>query len=277
MMLQRLKQLIDLFCYPLYLLRGRRPWTPGYYTAKKWAIEKSVDQGMFTAQGKVPAGFGASFDERVVEYSWVYGQLPADPGKMLDAGSALNHEFLLVRKPVASADLTICTLSPEKRCFFDRSISYVYDDLRDSMLRSDYFDTVVSISTIEHIGLDNTMLYTSDASKSEADDSGYLAAVREFRRVIKPGGVCLITVPFGKPAVRGWFQVFDPSMIQSVIDAFQPVEYQVDYFAYEQTGWHRSSAEALAKATFFDIHQDKPYDADMAAGARGVACIRMEA
>src|SRR5256885_4953446 len=96
------------------------------------------------------------------------------------------------RAPVRDAELCICTLAPEKRCYWRQGISYVYDDLRSPMFRSENFDTIVSISTIEHIGLDNTLLYTADRTKKEDDDSGFRAAVREFRRIIRPGGICLI-------------------------------------------------------------------------------------
>lgn len=276
-MIFQIKKLLDAIAYPFYLLRGHRPWGPGYYTAKRQAIVSAIDNGALKQGAVLPAGYGFRIDERVIEYPWVYARLPKDPGMMLDAGSALNHDFLLPRVPVCNAKLTICTLAPEKRCYWHRGISYMFDDLRASVFRSETFDTIVSISTIEHIGLDNTLLYTDDGSKRERDSAGFRAAVREFRRIIRPGGVCFITVPYGKASSRGWFQVFDADMVQMILDDFKPSHHEVDYFGYSQEGWHAASPSELLEATFFDIHQDKEFGADFAAGARGVVCMRMTA
>jgi SAM-dependent methyltransferase len=237
----------------------------------------AIDSGLLRNGVPLPPGYGARLDERVVEYPWVYARLPDRPGAMLDAGSALNHLFLLERPPVSRANLTICTLAREKRCYARRGIAYVYDDLRHSRFAPTTFDTIVSISTIEHIGLDNAMLYTDDASKAESDQGGYRAAVREFRRLIRPGGNCFITVPYGRAANHRWFQIFDAPMIENILADFNPSVSEIEYFGYSPDGWRSVRAEDLSEATFFDIHEQKDYDADFAAGARGVACMRLTA
>jgi SAM-dependent methyltransferase len=274
-MLFQMKRSIDAMFYPSYILRGRRPWTFGYSTAKRRGIEQAIDAGMLRRGVRLPRGYGFRLDERVIEYPWVYARLPRDPGQMLDAGATLNHDFLVKRPPVSTAKLSICTLAPEKQCHWRRGISYVFDDLRLCTFRSQNFDTVVSISTIEHIGLDNTALYTSDQTKRESDRLGFRAAVREFRRVLRPGGVCFITVPYGKASMRGWFQVFDAAMIHLVLDDFEPADQELDYFGYASDGWHKADPVELEEATFFDIHQEKRFPPDYAAAARGVICMRL--
>jgi SAM-dependent methyltransferase len=196
---------------------------------------------------------------------------------MLDAGSALNYEFFVKSHPVSEAKLAICTLAPEKRCYWSRGISYVFDDLRSCMFRSGTFDTIVSISTIEHIGLDNTMLYTADKTKKEDDSEGFRAAVREFRRIVRSGGSCFITVPYGKACKRGWFQVFGEKQVRMVLDDFQPKDLEIEYFRYASDGWCPATPDDLTEATFFDIRQDKKFGPDLAAGARGVVCMRLVA
>ncbi len=277
MTVYRLKEWLDALAQPVYRVTGRRPFAPGYYTAKRRTIENAIKQGYLRDGRGLPAAYGPSMDERVVEYPWVFGQLPTDPGPVLDAGSAFNHGFLIDRLPFTPSALTICTLAPEKRCFWYRGISYVFDDLRDSRFASGAFGIVLSVSTIEHIGLDNEKLYTSDASKKESSPDGYMAAVREFRRVLRPGGVCLITVPFGQARNHGWFQVFDASMVRAVVEAFGPSEHRVDYFGFSPRGWSAASPESLRDARFFDIQATRQLEADRAAGARAVACIRLVA
>jgi hypothetical protein len=274
-MLFKIKESLDVMCYPFYVVRGRRPWSHGYYTAKRRQIETAIDTGMLKGASNLPKGYGLRLDERVIEYPWVFARLPENPGYMLDAGSALNHNFLVSRTPVSEADLSICTLAPEKQCYWKRGISYVFDDLRSCPFRSQMFDTIVSISTIEHIGLDNTMLYTEDGAKREEDSTGFRAAVREFRRIIRQGGLCFITVPYGKACQRGWFQVFDARMVQMVLDEFQPADQEVQYFGYYSDGWRIAKPAELTEATFFDIHQEKNFGSDFAAGARGVVCMRL--
>lgn len=273
----KIKEMIDSLLYPIYVLRGRKPWTLGYYTAKKLAIQNAIDNKLLRGNNALPNGYGLRIDERIVEYPWVYSRLSDNPGVVLDAGSALNYQFLIERAPITNANLTICTLSPEKRCYWDKSISYSFDDLRNNRFRDDVFDVVISISTIEHIGLDNTLLYTQDRSKHENDRLSCLSAVREFRRILKPGGTCFVTVPYGQAKNHGWFQVFDATMVQSILDAFSPSQTELAYFGYSKSGWANVAALSLESATFFDIHAQKKYDSDFAAGARGVVCIRMVA
>ncbi len=277
MSVYRIKEWLDALAHPLYGVLGRRPFAPGYYTEKRRLIAHAIEQGYLRDGRPLPAGYGRSIDERVVEYPWVFGQLPSDPGPVLDAGSAFNHRFLIDRLPFPASRLTICTLAPEKRCFWGRGISYVFDDLRASRFADAAFGMVLSVSTIEHIGLDNEKLYTTDASKKESSPDGYLDAVREFRRVLRPGGVCLITVPYGRARNHGWFQVFDASMVQAVVDAFVPSSFRVDHFGFSPQGWAAAEPLALRDATFFDIQTRKQLEADRAAGARAVACIRLVA
>ena len=276
----KVKSGIDAAALPLYWLRGRPPWSGGYYTSKKRAIEAAIDQRAVTPGKDLPAGFGVAIDERIVEYPWLFGHLSklekARP-RVLDAGSILNHDFILKRAPFKGSDLTIMTLAPEQYCQWYDGFSYVYGDLRETFFKDQTFDIVICVSTIEHIGLDNTLLYTSDRQRAERDEIGFLAAAREFRRILKPGGTCYVTFPFGIRRNLGWYQVFDAAMVKQLVDAFGPSSHEVEYFRYSKDGWQRSDEEGVKDAVVFDIHSGQGRGNDRAASSRAIACLRLVA
>jgi hypothetical protein len=253
---------------------GMKPWKLGYGGYKRRLIKDYVEKGLFSP-GQLETGYGYRVDERIIEYPWMFSKLNGEPQTMLDAGSVLNFDYILDLPPLRQKKLFISTLAPEKRNYAGRGISYIFEDLRASCFGPDYFDVIVSLSTIEHIGLDNTILYTNDPVKKEARGDDYLIAIDEYKRILKPGGKVLLSFPFGARCNRGWFQVFDQPMVDKIIDRFQPQRHEESYFKYTKSGWIASTAEGCADATTFDIHQDKEYGEDMAAFSRAVCCIEL--
>lgn len=238
-------------------------------------ILRVLDQGQFHAE-RLPPGYGFRLDERVVEYPWLFDRLPAGDESLLDAGSVLNHRFLLERAQLREKRVFVSTLAPEPVSFNELGVSYVYEDLRASCFRNNHFDRIVSLSTLEHVGMDNTMLYTGDASKREDVPRAYLDAVRELKRILKPGGHLYVSVPFGQAKSYGWFQIFDAPMVDALIGEFVPSSYKECHYRYMPDGWVVSNREQSSGATYFDIHKTKEYDPDFAAASRAVVCLDLQ-
>ena len=257
-----------------FLATGKRPWSRGYGEYRIAQINRILDRGTFSPTA-LPDGYGVRLDDRIIEYPWLFDRLPAEPGLLLDAGSVLNHRFLLVRPKLAAKRVFISTLAPEIASHTELGVGYVYEDLRQSCFRDGYFDWVVSLSTIEHIGMDNTLLYTGDETKREHDQDAYLVAVREFRRMLKAGGRLYLSMPFGRARSYGWFQIFDAAMVDRVLEAFAPAHCIEHHFRYTPQGWTSSDRSQSKDATYFDIHRAQGYDPDYAAASRAVVCIEL--
>src|SRR5213594_3006260 len=82
-----------------YVARGRVPWTPGYGSFRESYVSKVLsNRELMTAfrdNRPLPPRYGFGLDERVIEYPWVLSRLRDSSTMLLDAGSALNHSFLL--------------------------------------------------------------------------------------------------------------------------------------------------------------------------------------
>ena len=262
-------------CGAVYCLTGRRPWSFGYLFHKFVYIRNVVEnQSDSFRQGKLPDAYGAGMDERVVEYPWFFSQLSGSEQRILDAGSSLNHYLILTAPQLKGRNLYLMTLAEEGEYRLKNQPVYIYGDLRKTGFTEDFFDVVVSISTIEHVGMDNTFLYTDDQMKKEDVRLGFLDAVREFKRILKPGGSLYITAPFGRYQHHGWFQIFDGEMVDHLIREFCPQSVEETYFKYENHQWNFSTKAVCAPSIYFDIHKQKkiPGKEDLAA-SESVVCL----
>lgn len=251
--------------------RGSRPFTTGYGAYKEAQVRKALNPGEFHPD-HLATGYGLDLDERIVEYPWLLTHLPAGPGVLLDAGSALNFRFLLSQPTLLGKTIYICTLAPERHSFWQLGISYTFQDLRRTCFRDEFFDYVVSLSTLEHIGLDNGRFYTGQ-SRGKPDPESYVEAVREMARLLRPGGRLYLSVPYGRHINLGWLQVFDSSMVDRVLKAFAPSSVLEQVFRYTPDGWRVSNRDAAADATYVDLHTGRNWQRGLPVAAESVACL----
>lgn len=262
------------------------PWTHGYNIAKhdfiRAILADPARMAPFRSHMPLPPGHGKGIDERSVEYAWLYAHLKPGPTAFLDAGSALNFDYLLSRPELDGKEIAIITLAPERDAFWQRGISYLYGDLRHMSLRDGYFDVIACISTLEHVGCDNS-IYTGKADSSVYSESDMTAAVSDMWRTLKPGGTLYITVPFGVRRNYGSFQQFDSALLDRAIAACagaSPVERS--FFRYAASGWQWAGEAEASNAVFVDWicrapdnRGPRPQEVDGAAAARAVACLAL--
>jgi Methyltransferase domain len=262
-----------------YLRSGRQPWSPGYAEYKKRMLGEVVHDpatlARFAQNESLPSGYGLRLDERVVEYPWVLARLESGERQLLDAGSTLNHRFLLDLPVLRTRQIVIYNLAPES--VVSRSnVSYLYGDLRRTILGNESFDEIVCISTLEHVGMDNGRLYSTDPRFSEDKTDDWEMVVREFARLLRPGGRLFLTVPYGRYQNLGWLQQFDRSRIGRLLDTLHGFGVaDACYYRYAPTGWQVADADTCADCEYYDVHRGRSPDPDGAAAARAVACVEV--
>jgi len=273
----------------IYVNGGRVPLDIGYSEAKaKFIFNIIFDPNIlevFKNSGSLPKYFGVGFDERCIEYPWIIGSLSTSAGCILDAGSILNHDYILSHPKFENKKLHILTLAPEDVCFWHKNISYLFEDMRHIPIQNDYYDDVICLSSLEHVG------FESKVSKQigtfcENRPEEFIVAVKELRRVLKPGGSLFLSVPFGAYRNFNVFQQFDKTLLSIAVEAFgEAGQITETFYRYTEQGWVLSNADECAECEYVEWlasawasgkwPETLPIEDDRAAGARSVACVRI--
>jgi FkbM family methyltransferase len=247
------------------------PRTLAYDAAHRALVCSVLDSeawlSRFASGAQLPPGLGGGFDERVVEYPWLFSRRLS--GRVLDAGSVLNHRHIVERLLPALDGLTIVTLAPEPRAFTSLGVSYLYDDLRGLPLRDEWFDEVVCLSTLEHVGMDNTV-YGAAGPRAEDPRAEAAKALRELLRVVRPGGRVHLSVPFGRREDHGWLRQLDRGDVDDLLAAAGADRHEETLFRHTSRGWRRSTP-ARAAGAGYNAAQGGAGD-DGAVAARAVLC-----
>jgi hypothetical protein len=163
-------------------------------------------------------------DERPVEIAWCLARV--QPGeRLLDVGYAFaEHAYLdaLGRLgDVTGVDLVLADVP---------GVTSVQADLRDLPFRDDEFAAAIAISTLEHVGRDNTQYGLDDEGGGDTLD----AALRELRRVTAR---LLVTVPTGEGELLPEQAVFRPNEWVERFERAGFVVYEDELYELTADGW----------------------------------------
>jgi SAM-dependent methyltransferase len=161
-----------------------------------------------------------TLNERLAEYPYVFSQLAKYPKikSVLDIGSA----FSLLPIQLATLGYQVTGLDIiDSGDTYHPHFTQIVSDLFDNKIPDNSFDAVVSISTIEHMGFG----VFGDKIIPDAD----VHAFEIVHRLLKPGGIAVITVPV-VDATSPWHKkttYFSKERIALVTKPFQVMEHRL--------------------------------------------------
>lgn len=183
-------------------------------------------------------------DERPIEIAWTLGRFRR-ARRILDVGYAFAEPVWLAALATLDADERIGVDVAERDA---PGLRTVVADVRRLPFADGSFDVAFCISTLEHIGHDNTRY----GGELERDAAGPLAALRELRRVTSRRGRIFVTVPCGDDDA-GWY-------LREPADAWYERFREADLYVYDDElyaetdeGW-RSGSRASAGLLCAELH-----------------------
>lgn len=202
----------------------------------------------------------ANYDERVVEYPYVMGAAAevSKDGKiqLLDVGCVLNNACIasFIRYNVAEM-VWFMNPSIEPLAYKER-VTYVLADMREQTLpESLQFPLVTCLSTLEHIGMDNTR-YGGTPQEFEGElsrpDKFAIEGLRGFTKHVAPGGRLLVSVPFGafeyvykyENPGKPIYYTFNKEMILALKDSLPEFDVEIAIFkVVHGEGWVRTTLD----------------------------------
>ena len=166
--------------------------------------------------------------ERLVEYDFLARNLasPLMKAHILDIGAAGSALVQAIREfgsrwQVFGIDLV-------------RGSDAVMD-ARSTGFGGGAFDQVISISTIEHVGL----------ACGISDNSGDSKAMREIFRMLKKGGSAIVTVPYGKGSGPE-HRIYDRKALGNLVGPFSLAI--KEFYRYDAGKWIKCTQAAADKA-----------------------------
>jgi SAM-dependent methyltransferase len=160
----------------------------------------------------------AEFDERPIELAWTLGRYRAE-ARVLDVGYAFAEPLWLAALLGLGARELVGVDLAERDV---PGMTTVRADVRRLPFGARSFDAVFCVSTLEHVGGDNTRYELT----AEQDPEAPLEALRELRRVTARGGKIFVTVPVGS-TTEEWF-------LRQPADAWRRWFRKADLYVYDE-------------------------------------------
>lgn len=205
---------------------------------------------------RVVAGFDARrFGERVVEYPYVVEWLLSQPpgNDLLDVGCVLNKRLLSGVLGERCRAVWFCNPALEPPQLPGLPVFYHLSPLATAFPNGMRFPSVTCLSTLEHIGYDNSQYGDAAPARYSAPSTEpFRQSFSSLARLLAPGGSLLVSFPFGRREVlihprtaKISSQVMDRAAVEECLPVFEAegVGVTVEVFAATASGWQRRGLE----------------------------------
>jgi SAM-dependent methyltransferase len=185
-----------------------------------------------------------SINERIVEIPYAFRALGAlaPPAAILDVGSVEST----IPLSLAGLGYRVTALDLRPYPYTHPNLEVAVSRIEDFEREPGSFDAVLCISTIEHIGLG---WYGEAPQEQDADRR----ALERLAALLKPGGMLVLTVPFGRPGVDEVQRTYDDAMLDTLLDGWRiesrEVVRQHDPVTWAPGGQEDPEARAVALVT----------------------------
>jgi SAM-dependent methyltransferase len=182
-------------------------------------------------------GYETLVEERIIEYPMVFIALSKlKNAKVLDAGCYTSRLPL----QLASLGYKTWTIDLKKYPFSHPNLNVKQENVTKTSFPDSFFDAVISISVIEHVGL--------GAYGEQKIPNGDKKAIAELTRILKPGGLMIISAPFGKRFTGRDYRVYDRESLNFLFTDLEKVEER--YFLRRSNScWIPSSIESCEQTS----------------------------
>jgi SAM-dependent methyltransferase len=183
-------------------------------------------------------------DERPIEIAWTLGRFRR-ARRLLDVGYAFAEPvWLAAVQGLDAGERVGVDVAPRDVPGLRGTVG----DVRRLPFADGAFDVVFCISTLEHVGRDNTRY----GGPAEQDNAAPLAALRELHRVTARRGRIFVTVPCGDEDAD-WYLREPPDAWYERFRAADLYVYDDELYAERAEGW-RSASRAGAGLLCAELH-----------------------
>ena len=162
--------------------------------------------------------------DRFIEYPWLLENINITSGRLLDVGSTIGDQ--LYETLPKSIEINCLNLSAKK--FKNKQIKFKQGDIRKTDYPDNYFNLITCVSTLEHIGVNGRY-------GSYYDPAGDIKAMSEIKRILKPGGILLATVPYGAKDVLPINKLYNKNRIANLFSGLEIISQEFKKF---NKNWH---------------------------------------
>lgn len=198
-------------------------------------------------------------NERVIEIPWALSRLP-QAGRVLDVGSA---DATYLSTIAATGRRLECIDLRDCRDALPPGVRFHHESIIGNELPAAAYDAVLMVSTLEHIGL--------PCYGNAPVENGDVLAIAETRRLLKPGGTLIATVPAGQSKVASWYRQYSPADLRRL---FANWDVTIEYWAFDGAQYV-AVAEAEVESCDYRDRLDEHAGAGSVAGVvamRGAEC-----